>query len=191
MTRRGTAMSEPGRCRPWRRVIVLLYAAMLLSLLCETSAAWPAGALYGGPATDPAFTLIAPRLLNALYPEQRLNAMAVANSTAALERVAADPSSAALADLATMVAFAAAKNLAPDRLEFHGPLEQHCLLAFSRRDGWVHSFSDIVTTSGTPRPAIGLAGPDAADLVDILRRLEPGLASITVQPPADVDTVAE
>lgn len=102
-----------------------------------------AASLYAGPATDPAFTTIAPRLLTALYPDQRLSASSTPDSTKALEHVAADPSSAAVVDLAMMLAFAKANNLPADRLEFHGPVEQHCLLAFVRRDGWLHEVSDL------------------------------------------------
>lgn len=170
------------------RLNVLHVLALLLSVLAAPTA-WAAGALYAGPATDPAFTAIAPRLLNALYPEQRLNAMAVTDGAAALDRVAADPTSAALTDLATMLGFVTAKKLAADRLEFHGPLEQHCVLAFARRDGWVRNFSDLVAAGGSPRPTIGLAGSGAASLVAILYRLEPGLAGVDTQP-GDADAIA-
>jgi hypothetical protein len=148
-----------------------------------------AGTLYAGPATDPAFTTIAPPLLSALYPEQRLTATAVPDSTAALDRVAADPTSAALTDLATMLGYLAAKKLPADRLEFHGPIEQHCLLAFARRDGWVRAFSDLATANGSPRPSIGLAGSGATTLLPILYRLEPGLAGVDAQP-GDADALA-
>ncbi len=148
-----------------------------------------ASALYAGPAADPAFITIAPKLLNALYPEQRLNAVAVADGAAALDRVAADPTSAALTDLATMTDYSTSKKLPADRLEFHGPLEQRCLIAFARRDGWVHTFADVLTATGTPRPVIGLAGPGAASLLNILRRLDPGLASLDTQP-GEADALA-
>ena len=146
--------------RAWRGWAVGLAALLLAALLLAGGTAASAGAagLYAGPATDPAFTVIAPKLLNALYPEQRLNAVAVADGTAALDRVAADPASAALGDLATMLGYVAAKKLPTDRLEFHGPLEQHCLLAYARRDGWVRNFADLVTASGSPRPSIGVPG---------------------------------
>ena len=140
-----------------------------------------AGTLYAGPADDPAFATIAPRLLSALYPEQRLDAVATEDEKTALDRVAADASSAAVADLATMLDVIAARHLPQDRLEFHGPVGAHCLLGFARRDGWVHAFSDLTAASGQPKPIIGLAGPDANTLFDILRRLEPGLNSVDVQ----------
>ncbi len=165
-------------------------ALALATLLGGMVAAAPlaAGTLYAGPATDPAFTAIAPPLLNALYPEQRLTATSVPDSTAALDNVTADPTSAALTDLATMLGYLAAKKLPADRLEFHGPLEQHCLVAFTRRDGWVRAFSDLVTANGSPRPSIGLAGSGAATLLPILYRLEPGLAGVDVQP-SDIDAL--
>jgi hypothetical protein len=141
-----------------------------------------AGTLYSGPAADPSFTILIPRLLTALYPNQRLNATAVADDAAALDRVMADPTSAALVDLAAMTEFATAKKLAVDRLEFHGPLEQRCLLAFARRDGWVQNFSDIVSAKGSPRPTVGLAGTGATSLLGILRSIEPGLSGVDVQP---------
>jgi hypothetical protein len=161
------------------RVWAIGLGVLLLAAGAATSA-W-AGGLYAGPATDPAFTVIAPRLLNALYPEQRLNAVAVPDATAALDRVAADPTSAALSDLVTMLGYAAANKLATDRLEFHGPLEQHCLLAYARRDGWVRNFADLVSASGSPRPSIGLAGSGAASVIASLTRLEPGLAGVDIQ----------
>jgi hypothetical protein len=174
-----------------RRLLALLSGAALalLSGVITPPTAWAAGALYVGPATDPAFVAIAPRLLTALYPEQRLTAMAVPDGTASLERVMADPTSAALTNLATMLAFATSKKLATDRLEFHGPLAQQCLLAFARRDGWVRAFSDLIETNGTPRPTVGLAGPGAEPLLGILRGLEPGLANVDVQP-GDPDALA-
>jgi hypothetical protein len=176
-------MDEPDRTRAWK-----LRLAVLASLLGVAAAPAP-GALYAGPPTDPAFVAIAPRLLTALYPEQRLDATAVADSTAALEQVATNPASIAIAGLATMVAFAAANALPADRLEFHGPLEQHCLLAFARRDGWVRAFSDVTGANGSPLPVIGLAGPGAEPLLTILRRLEPGLTGIEAQP-GDANTLA-
>jgi hypothetical protein len=178
---------RPGTGAPRWWFIVPVYAALLGVLPGATLAA--AGALYAGPPTDPAFTTIAPRMLNALYPDQRLNAVAVADSMAALDRVAGDPASAALTDLATMIAFAAANKLPADRLEFHGPLEQHCLLAFTARDGWVRAFADLVTASGSPRPVIGVAGPGAANLLDMLDRLEPGLTGVEARP-GEVDPLA-
>lgn len=165
----------------------LRYVAWLpvvtLALSIGTARGAP-GSLYAGPATDPAFVTIAPRLLTAVYPDQRLNAASVADSRAALEQVASDSSSAAVTDLATMVAFAAANHMAADRLEFHGPLEQHCLLGFARRDGWVHAVSDLTAAGNAPQPTVGLAGPGAAGLFAIMRRLDPGLANIAVQPGA-------
>ena len=165
------------------RINDLLRVVMLAMVLGGTlSAAEAAGTLYSGPAADPAFTILIPRLLTALYPNQRLNATAVADDAAALDRVMADPTSAALVDLAAMTEFATAKKLAVDRLEFHGPLEQRCLLAFARRDGWVQNFSDIASAKGSPRPTVGLAGTGAASLLGIIRGIEPGLAGVDVQP---------
>jgi len=141
-----------------------------------------AGTLYAGPAGSPAFAVIAPRLLSALFPEQRLTAAAVDNDGQAVERVLDDPASAAVADLATMLGTIGEQKLAADRLEFHGPIGAHCLIAFARRDGWVRAFSDVVAVEGAPRPVIGLAGWNATELFDSLRRLEPGLASVATQP---------
>lgn len=177
-----TAVIEPFH-RTHRRIRVLLRVATLAAALGGTAqAAQAAETLYSGPAADPAFAIIVPRLLTALYPNQRLNATAVADDATALDRVMADPTSAALVDLATMTAFATAKKLPIDRLEFHGPLEQRCLLAFARRDGWVQTFSDIISAKGSPRPTVGLAGTGAASLLTILRGIEPGLAGVDAQP---------
>jgi hypothetical protein len=178
MTRRGSAGSGSIRNTLGCRWHDLLRAALLSG---GARATW-AASLYAGPATDPAFVIMAPRLLNTLYPEQRLNAVAVADDTAALDRVLVDPASAALADLATMQALVTSRKLAADRLEFHGPLEQRCLLAFARRDGWVHAFADITSANGTPRPTVGLAGPGADTLLGLLRRTEPGLTNVDTQP---------
>lgn len=155
-------------------------AMVLVALLACTmpAPASAAGSLYAGPAADPLFTTIMPRLLTALFPDQRLDGMEAADSVVALGRVAGDASSAALADLAAMVNFIAAKKLPPERLEFHGSIGAHCLLGFARRDGWVRSFGDIAATDGTPRPRIGLAGPDAVVLSGILRQIDPRLAGV-------------
>jgi hypothetical protein len=144
-------------------------------------AAQAAATLYAGPPTDPVFTVIAPRVLSALFPEQRLDAASANGSMAALERVVADPTSAALADLASMLDFISSKKLPTDRLEFHGPVGARCMLGFARRDGWVHGLSDVIAANGTPRPTVGLAGPDAAQLFGMLRRVEPGLSSVETQ----------
>jgi hypothetical protein len=159
-----------------------LAAFALLSGIGSAHAAGGTSSLYAGPATDPAFTTLAPHLLTALYPDQRLNAEAVADGNAALQRVAADPSSAAVTSLATMVAFATASDLPANRLEFHGPLEQVCLVGFTRRDGWVHAVSDLTTAGSSPPPAVGLAGPEVAGLFAIARRVDPGLATLTTVP---------
>ena len=158
---------------------IRLIAAVLMYL--APFCAYAAGSLFAGPPSEPVFTVIAPRLLAGLFPEQRLDGVAVGDGSAALEHVAADPTSVALADLATMLAYLGDNKLASDRLEFHGPVGAHCVLAFARRDGWVRAFSDIVTADGAPRPVIGIAGPDAAALTSILRRYEPGLTPITIQ----------
>lgn len=172
------------RQRPGRRRLAatLRNALPLLALLCLAPVGTrAAGVLYAGPATDPVFTVIAPHLLTALFPEQRLDAAAAAGGTAALDQVVADPTSIALADLATMLDYMAAKKLAAERLEFHGPISAHCVLAFVRRDGWVRAFSDIATANGAPRPVIGVAGPDATNLLGMIRRIEPGLATVETQ----------
>ncbi len=177
----------------WRWVFV----PMLAGLLCGTgaTAVEAPGALYAGPPTDPAFVTIAPRLLTALYPELRLDATAVGDSTAALNQVATNPASIAITGLATTLAFATANALPADRLEFHGPIEQHCLLAFARRDGWVRAFSDLTGASGSPLPTIGLAGPGglagrgAEPLLAIVRGLEPGLTGVEAKT-GDADTLA-
>lgn len=177
--------------QPGCRISDLLRVVILATVLGGTlPAAHAAGTLYSGPAGDPAFTTLIPKLLAALYPNQRLNATAVADATAALDRVMADPTSAALVDLATMAEFTTAKKLAVDRLEFHGPLDQRCLLAFARRDGWVQNFSDIVSAKGSPRPTVGLAGTGASSLLGVLRGIEPGLAGVDVQL-GDADPLAQ
>jgi len=184
--------SGPALYRPRRRLSGLLRVLATAALLGAPTvlAASAAGTLYAGPATDTAFTVITPRLLNALYPDQRLNAEGVADDAAALDHVAADPTSAAVADLVAMVQFAASKKLPPERLEFHGPLEQHCLLAFAQRDGWVHAFSDLITAEGSPRPVVGLAGSAAVSLFTMMRKQEPGLAAVMTQS-GDPDALAQ
>jgi hypothetical protein len=164
------------------RLSILHGAAVAGLLVAAMTGAAQAGTLYAGPAASPSFAVIAPRLLSALFPEQRLTASAVDNGKQAVERVLDDPASAAVADLATMLDVIATQRLAADRLEFHGPIGAHCLLAFARRDGWVRAFSDVVAVEGTPQPVIGLAGWDATELFDSLRRIEPGLSSVTTQP---------
>ena len=138
-----------------------------------------AGALYAGPEQDPAFGAIAPELLTALFPEQKFSLKPAADAEAALKLVAEEPGSLAIVDLATMRDYAARHELAQDRLEFHGPISRHCLLAFARRGGWVHAFGDVVGASGSP--VVGLAGPDALTTLAELRRLEPGLATVDVK----------
>jgi hypothetical protein len=158
-------------------------AVLLAALLAAPPPAGAAeGVLYAGPEADPAFGELAPELLTALFPEHRLALEAAPDAAAALDHVAEEPGAVAIADLATMLGYAAAHALPPDRLVFVSPLARHCLLAFARRGGWVRGFGDIADAAGTPRPAIGLAGPDAAATLAELRRLDPGLEGLEVQP---------
>jgi len=162
---------------------VWLYAGIMVAALGCVAPVWAraAGSLYAGPSTDPVFTVITPHLLGAMFPEQRLDGVAVDDGAAAVQRVAAEPASAAIADLATMLGYLTEKKLPADRLEFHGPIGAHCAVAFARRDGWVRAFGDVVTAEGAPRPVIGIAGPDASALMNMLRRVEPNLATATIQ----------
>ncbi len=188
----GLRAFRPRICVPrlWLAAFGLLLGIGLLDI-GSACAAGGASSLYAGPATDPAFTILAPRLLTAVYPDQRLNAASVADGNAALQRVVADPSSAAVTSLATMVGFATAGDLPANRLEFHGPLEQICLLAFARRDGWVHAVTDLTTAGSSPPPTVGLAGPEVASLFAIARRLDPGLATVTARPGEANDLAAQ
>ena len=175
-----TTVPGPAGPRLWLSRLWLTACALLLGLGAAQAAG--ASSLYAGPANDPAFTTLAPRLLTALYPDQRLNAESVADGNAALQHVLADPSSAAVTSLATMAAFATAANLPANRLEFHGPLEQVCLLGFARRDGWVHAVSDLATAGSSPPPVVGLAVPEATVLFAIAKRVDPALATLTPLP---------
>ena len=171
-----------------RLVTARLRAALLATVFgcLSLTEARAAGDLYAGPSTDQIFTVIAPRLLGSMFPEQRLDGVAVKNETAAVEHVAADLTSVALADLATMLEYLTENRLPADRLEFHGPIGAHCVLAVARRDGWIRAFSDVVTAEGAPRPVIGMAGPDVAAFTNTLLRLEPNLATATIlSGPAD------
>ena len=70
---------------------IRLIAAVLICL--APFCAYAAGSLFAGPPSEPVFTVIAPRLLAGLFPEQRLDGVAVGDGSAALEHVAADPTS--------------------------------------------------------------------------------------------------
>jgi len=150
--------------------------------------AWAAdGTLYAGPEADPAFGELAPELVTALFPEHRLALAPATDADAALDHVAQEPGAVAIADLATMLDYAARHEAGAVKLEFHGQLSRHCLLAFARRGGWVHAFADIAGASGTPRPTVGLVGPDAAVTLAELRRLDPSVAELDVQPGTAAD----
>ena len=171
------------------RTIVALGSAVA-ALVLSAATGWTAGgSLYAGPTTDPAFGVIAPELLTAMFPEQRLDLVPVDSGEAAVDRVAEQPNSAAIADLASMLDYAARKHIPEDRLEFHGPLGRRCLLAFAPKGGWITAFADVVTATESPRPVIGMAGSDADNLVAILRRVEPGLEKVEFQTGAETDLV--
>jgi hypothetical protein len=168
-----------------------LAAAAVLLALGATPLAWAGdGALYAGPEQDPVFGDIAPELATALFPGQRLKLVPLADTEQALDHVAADPTSLAVADLASTLDYAARHGLPPERLEFGGELAHRCVLAFALRGGWLHGFADLTAAPdashpdashpGTPRPSIGVAGPDGT--LAILQRLDPGLAGLDAQP---------
>ena len=139
------------------------------------------GTLYAGPEADPTFGELAPELVTALFPEHRLTLAPAAGAEAVLDHVAQEPGALAIADLATMLDYAA-RHGDGTALEFHGQLSRRCLLAYARRGGWVHGFADIADARGAPQPTVALAGADAAATLADLRRLDPGLAAFDVQP---------
>jgi hypothetical protein len=179
---------------------VRVAAALLLAAIVTTGGAVARaadGTLYAGPEADPAFGELAPELVTALFPEHRLALAPAADAEAALDHVAQEPGAVAIADLATMLDYVARH---PDdsaqsgpaqpgaaKLEFHGQLSRHCLLAFARRGGWVHDFADIAGAGGAPRPTVGLVGPDAAVTLAELRRLDPGIADFDLRPGTAAD----
>lgn len=174
---------------PRRGTIVALGSVLAALVLSAAAGSAASGSLYAGPTSDPSFGVIAPELLTAMFPEQRLDLIPVDSGEAAVDRVAEQPNSAAIADLASMLDYAARKQVPEDRLEFHGPLSQRCFLAFARKGGWITAFADVVTAAESPRPVIGIAGSDPNNLVPILRRIEPGLEKVEFQTGTETDLV--
>ena len=170
-----------------RRVGAVLLAMLAFGVARPVVAA---EVLYAGPEADPAFGELAPELLTALFPEHRLALQPAGDAEAALDHVVQEPGAVAIADLASMLDYTTRHALPADQLRFGSPLARHCLLAFARRGGWVRGFADIADATGTPRPAIGLVGPDAATTLAELRRFEPGLAGLEVQPGSAAEQAA-
>jgi hypothetical protein len=154
--------------------------ALGLLLLSGSAGVALAGSLYAGPNTDVAFTVIAPELSGALWSERPLPPQPVADTNAALARVAADPDSLAIAELALMLDASARNKWPADRLNFVDLLGQRCLTAFTLQGGWVRNFADLATNA-SPAPTIGVAGPNAGAMLAMLQRFDPGLAGLDVQ----------
>jgi hypothetical protein len=171
--------------RPRAALPAWLLAALLLAP--ASSRAATDGTLYAGPEADPAFGELAPELVTALFPDHRLALAPAADAEAALDHVAREPGAAAITDLATMLDYTARHPDGAVKLEFHGQLSRHCVLAFTRRGGWVHAFADIAGAKGPPQPTLGLVGPDAATTLAELRRIDPGLVELDVQPGGAAD----
>ena len=153
-------------------------AGLLLAM--GASASGHAASIYAGPQSDPTFTVIAPELSTAMFPNQRVDLVAVSGGAAALERVAEDPGSVAITDLATTLDYARRKALAADRLEFHEVVGQRCVLGFTQKGSWVRSFADMLTTGSGAHPVVGVTDDAAATVLALLRGLEPGLAAVQV-----------
>ena len=136
-----------------------------------------AAAVFAGPQSDPVFGVVAPELTTAMFPNQRLELTAVSGSEAGLDRVIADPASLAVTDLATMLDYGRRNALAADRLQFQSVAGRRCLLGFTQRGGWLRSFADLAAAGAGPPPVIGVADAEAAAMLAILRRFEPGLGA--------------
>ncbi len=173
--------------RPAPKSALWLALAIWIGASASVAPAWAGeGTLYAGPEQDPVFGDIAPELVTALFPGQRFKLQPQPSTAAALDHVAADPAAAAVADLASTLDYAARHALPPERLEFSGELAHRCLLVFTQRGGWLHSFADLTAAAagaaaGAPRPSLGLAGADPAVTLALLQRFDPGLAGLDVQ----------
>lgn len=168
--------------------LIVLSVALGAVLLAPAAVA----AIYAGPEDDPAFGVIAPELAIAMFPSQRLDLVPVASAEAALDRVAADPASLAISDLATMLDYARRKELPDDRLDFQAVAGRRCLLGFTQRGGWIRTLADLAAAGGGPRPTVGLPDSAAEAAFALLRRLDPGLdaARTVVAPLTDLATRA-
>jgi hypothetical protein len=147
-----------------------------------------AAAIFAGPQSDPVFSVIAPELSTAMFPNQRLELVPVPGAEAALDRAAADPASLAITDLATMLDYARRKGLAADRLEFQAVAGRRCLLGFTQRGGWIRNLADLAAAGTAPRPTIGLPDGEAEAALALLRRFDSGLdnAQTVTAPLADL-----
>ena len=137
-----------------------------------------AGSIYAGPKTDPVFAVLGAKLSLAMFPNQRFDLVPLPDSMSALARVAEEPGSVAIADLATTLDYARQKGLSADRLEFHTLGSSRCLIGFTRRGGWMRGFTDLLTAGNTPNPVIGITDSTAETALGMLRALEPGLGSV-------------
>lgn len=147
-----------------------------------------AASIFAGPPADPVFGIVAPELVTAMFPNQRLELTSVPSGEAALDRVMADAASLAVTDLATMLDYARRKTLGADRLQFQSVAGRRCLLGFTQRGGWLRSFADLATAGAGPPPVIGVADAEAEATLTLLRRFDPGLTATVpvIAPLADI-----
>ncbi|MGE0254893.1 MAG: hypothetical protein AB7N54_02910 [Alphaproteobacteria bacterium] len=158
--------------------------ALLLPVLALAHAgeATAQARLYAGPEAGVLYEESGPRLITVLFPTFRLGLRSSSGGPQTLRQVLESPEAIGFVQKDVLRDHLARRPGDIGRLQSFGNVGLRCVYAAVRKGGWVASFEDLLRPRDD-RPIkvdIGEAEGDTAATFDAMRRLEPRLASVSL-----------